>query len=92
MSICNHQKDKSIIISASNDQTIRFWNVDTFFSILTYKLQFIFRDMSIVNECYFYGHYDCYTGFGMINSKLQFMYAHDSEIVNLEKSIENIDG
>lgn len=48
--------------------------------------------MSIVNECYFYGHYDCYTGFGMINSKLQFMYAHDSEIVNLEKSIENIDG
>ena len=58
MSICNHQKDQSIIISASNDQTIRFWNVDTFFSILTYKLQFIFSDMSIVNELYFYGHYD----------------------------------
>lgn len=53
--------------------------------------------MILVNELYFYGHYDCYTGykinkyfirFGMINSKLKFMYTHDSEIVNLEKSIE----
>jgi len=38
MSICNHEKDKSIIISASNDQTIRFWNIDTFYSISIYKI------------------------------------------------------
>ena len=51
-------------------------------------MSYISTDIMIVTlGIYIFLVYD--SRFGMINSKLKFLYTHDSEIVNLEKSIES---
>ena len=84
-SLCNHDSDKAILISAANDQTIRFWNFDTFHFLYLFRIGNVFSHLQLLTPRLFCGMHDNSVALGYINNRFTYICATETEVVSCEK-------
>lgn len=91
LSMVCHSRDPTVFISASSDQTIRFWNIYSFQHLHMYKVANYCYNIQLFSESYFAGFHDQVVSLGSILHYVNFIYKHDTEIRCIDKTYEDFE-
>ncbi|EAS06246.2 WD domain, G-beta repeat protein (macronuclear) [Tetrahymena thermophila SB210] len=81
--------DKRMFWSASEDMTIRLWNLDTFTNMYTFHLQGSFHKILLINHQKFIAEQEGEICIGNISSENELICKHYGNIVAFDKSYKN---
>jgi len=87
ISLSKHDSEPKMIVSAGLDCSLRFWDVDTFEFLFSFKVNTPFTHLSLLSSSFFVSHQDHITFAGYITGSLKFISSLDSDIVSFDKVV-----
>ncbi|KAL4435961.1 hypothetical protein ABPG74_022196 [Tetrahymena malaccensis] len=86
LSICKHSTEPKMVVSAGSDHTLKYWNIDTFQFLFSFRAANIYNHIILLSSSFFLSTQDDVTSAGYVTGSLTFLYTHSSEVIGIDKT------